>query len=284
MSEPDAVPLPRDGEVFFDVRGDARSMRLSWYADSNVAVFSIWQGNRCTGTFRLPFADLARMVQTLQSGPPLSGSGQGDFASTSYGGYDSPRYASADYDGAGYQPGAYSGSGYGDLDQQPVTASYQAAGYSDPGYAGTGSYGANADAGYGADSDGGPSRSGFGAEPGYVDTGYAAGHPYDAQPSPSQEYPSPYSGTQEYPGQEYPGQDYGSAGYASAAPNYELTDYDPPNYSEPSGYHGGSHRRADIADDVAVHSRYRQPTESESVPDGAMLSFPSVPARNGPYR
>ena len=150
MSEPDAVPLPRDGEVFFDVRGDARSMRLSWYADSNVAVFSIWQGNRCTGTFRLPFADLSRMVQTLQSGSPLTGSGQADFGSASYGGYDSAGYASADYDGAGYQ---YSGSGYGDLDHQRATASYQAAGYSDPGYDSTGSYGENAGAGYGAVSD-----------------------------------------------------------------------------------------------------------------------------------
>src|SRR5216684_4206227 len=70
MSEPEAVPLPREGEVFFDVRGEARTMRLSWYADSSVAVFSIWQANRCTGTFRLPLVDLVRMVETLQSGPP----------------------------------------------------------------------------------------------------------------------------------------------------------------------------------------------------------------------
>src|SRR5215475_6862205 len=69
MSEPDAVPLPREGEVFFDVRGESRTMRLSWYADSSVAVLSIWQGNRCTGTFRLPFMDLARMVDTLRAGP-----------------------------------------------------------------------------------------------------------------------------------------------------------------------------------------------------------------------
>jgi hypothetical protein len=69
MSEPDAVPLPREGEVFFDVRGEARSMRLSWYAESRIAVFSIWQGNRCTGTFRLPFGELARMVRILQAGP-----------------------------------------------------------------------------------------------------------------------------------------------------------------------------------------------------------------------
>jgi hypothetical protein len=69
MSASDAAPLPRLGEVYFDVRGESRSMRLSWYADTGVAVFSIWQGGTCTGTFRLPIADLPRMVQTLQRGP-----------------------------------------------------------------------------------------------------------------------------------------------------------------------------------------------------------------------
>ena len=69
MSSSDAAPLPRLGEVFFDVRGNSRSMRLSWYADTGVAVLSIWQGGMCTGTFRLAIADLPRMIQTLQHGP-----------------------------------------------------------------------------------------------------------------------------------------------------------------------------------------------------------------------
>jgi len=69
MSASDAAPLPRLGEVFFDVRGESRTMRLSWYADTEVAVFSIWQGGTCTGTFRLPIADLPRMVEALQRGP-----------------------------------------------------------------------------------------------------------------------------------------------------------------------------------------------------------------------
>ncbi len=69
MSASDAAPLPRLGEVFFDVRGESRTMRLSWYADTGVAVFSIWQGGTCTGTFRLPIADLPRMVEALQRGP-----------------------------------------------------------------------------------------------------------------------------------------------------------------------------------------------------------------------
>jgi hypothetical protein len=69
MSASDAAPLPRLGEVFFDVRGNSRSMRLSWYADTGVAVLSIWQGGMCTGTFRLAIADLPRMVEILQRGP-----------------------------------------------------------------------------------------------------------------------------------------------------------------------------------------------------------------------
>jgi hypothetical protein len=73
MSASDAAPLPRLGEVFFDVRGSSRSMRLSWYADTGVAVFSIWQGGMCTGTFRLPIGDLPRMVEILQRGPEGSG-------------------------------------------------------------------------------------------------------------------------------------------------------------------------------------------------------------------
>ena len=44
-------------------------MRLSWYADTGVAVFSIWQGGMCTGTFRLPIGDLPRMIEVLQRGP-----------------------------------------------------------------------------------------------------------------------------------------------------------------------------------------------------------------------
>src|SRR5215472_1211708 len=70
MSASDAAPLPRLGEVFFDVRGDSRTMRVSWYADTGVAVFSIWQGDTCTGTFRLPIPELPRMVEALTKGPP----------------------------------------------------------------------------------------------------------------------------------------------------------------------------------------------------------------------
>src|ERR1700694_3124299 len=78
MPEAAAAPLPRAGEVFFDVRGSSRTMRLSWYADTGVAVFSIWQGGKCAATFRLPLSDLPRMVETLRRGPgePAAASGR----------------------------------------------------------------------------------------------------------------------------------------------------------------------------------------------------------------
>src|SRR5689334_7837336 len=70
MSASDAAPLPRLGEIFFDVRGSSRSMRLSWYSNTGIAVFSIWQGGTCTGTFRLPIDDLTRLVDSLRRGAP----------------------------------------------------------------------------------------------------------------------------------------------------------------------------------------------------------------------
>src|SRR5207342_3503166 len=96
MSASDAAPLPRLGEVFFDVRGESRTMRLSWYADTGVAVFSIWQGGTCTGTFRLPIADLPRMIEALQRSPhgeALGPAGQ----------LDSPQGATEPHGGPGTQ-------------------------------------------------------------------------------------------------------------------------------------------------------------------------------------
>jgi len=126
MPASDAVPLPRLGEVFFDVRGNSRSMRLSWYAETGVAVFSIWQGGMCTGTFRLPITDLPRMIDILRTGPGPARSPQG--AAGGHGPADNLRPA----DGPGRAPrpawprddsgyGAAAAAGYSDA---PLTGSY----------------------------------------------------------------------------------------------------------------------------------------------------------------
>jgi len=87
-------------------------MRLSWYADTGVAVFSIWQGGTCTGTFRLAIADLPRMVEALQRGP--------------HGDARSPR----DARGAAEQHGRTGQRGGQPLEPGPEPDT----GYSDPGF------------------------------------------------------------------------------------------------------------------------------------------------------
>src|SRR5215472_11275657 len=142
MSASDAAPLPRLGEVYFDVRGESRSMRLSWYANTGVAVFSIWQGGTCTGTFRLPIVDLPRMIEALQRGPHADAREEG-------GPHDDPRVTelhgtpgpqgrsghgashasgSGDYDPADYRRTEQHDVPGRDLRPEPDT------GYSDPAY------------------------------------------------------------------------------------------------------------------------------------------------------
>jgi hypothetical protein len=208
----DAAPLPRLGEVFFDVRGNSRSMRLSWYADTGVAVFSIWQAGMCTGTFRLPIGDLSRMIETLERGPspqsrgraPVSPAhsgperGRGEYSAheDEIGLLDSPRGPG----GPGGQggPGGYAGADY--------TAEYGRPG------PGTGQY-----------AEGGPAAD-YGSEgygdPGYENAGYAdAGH----------------SGAS-YGSDRLRGADYGAADYGAA--DYQPADYGAgqPDAHEPAAY------------------------------------------------
>jgi hypothetical protein len=138
MSASGAAPLPRLGEVFFDVRGSSRSMRLSWYADTDIAVFSIWQGGVCTGTFRLPMDDLARMIETLQRGPErrrgrLRSAGRDRRRSGPDDGHGPEDHEQADYEQADYEQGGYEQGGYG-------SENYEQGGYG-PGDYGSGDYG-----------------------------------------------------------------------------------------------------------------------------------------------
>jgi hypothetical protein len=71
------LPVPRR-VWFFDPRSPERRMCVSAHPDEGVVVVSLWQGPRCTGTFRLPTADSSRLIATLAegmaaslAGPPL---------------------------------------------------------------------------------------------------------------------------------------------------------------------------------------------------------------------
>jgi hypothetical protein len=61
-------PLPSAGEVFLDHRGDGRSMRVSWYPESDLVVLSLWRDGVCAGTFRLPMADVPDLIEVLRGG------------------------------------------------------------------------------------------------------------------------------------------------------------------------------------------------------------------------
>jgi hypothetical protein len=71
------LPLPRAGDVFADVRSRDRTMRVSWHAEAGEAgqvVVSLWAGRECRASFRLPAADVPRLIETLTEALPTRGS------------------------------------------------------------------------------------------------------------------------------------------------------------------------------------------------------------------
>lgn len=62
---------------FFDTRSPARRMAVSAHPDEGLFVISFWQGDACSGTFRLPLAEGASLISTLAHGmargiPPVA--------------------------------------------------------------------------------------------------------------------------------------------------------------------------------------------------------------------
>ena len=53
---------------FYDVRTPVRRMAISTHQVEAIAVISLWQGDTCTGTFRLPLAESACVIAALADG------------------------------------------------------------------------------------------------------------------------------------------------------------------------------------------------------------------------
>jgi hypothetical protein len=223
-------------------------MRLSWYADTGVAVFSIWQGGTCTGTFRLPMDDLARMIESLHRGPQGQRAGRRDAPGEA--GRDVPGRPA---NGAGRGPDegqatmamrmpAGSGAPAGQRPDAPRPDVQRPGGpRPEPGYP----------AGGPADYGTGPERGGSGSYPiDPLDPAYDPLNP--AYPVPAARYPDePATGSYRRPAQEH----RPAAGYP-ADPGYTGSpatgDY---RHPEAAGYHdlpatgdyrggqSGSHRR-----------------------------------------
>jgi hypothetical protein len=231
-------------------------MRLSWYADSAVAVFSIWQGNRCTGTFRLPFGDLDRMVQTLQWGPGGTGHYPRPAAidEPDYGyqqaGYDAGDYAPAGYDGPGYEhgPGGYEGyEDYGDgaANYEGVgydgyeNAAYASADDQSPGYHDPRGYQAGG-AGFGGPGYDRPGYAGAGYDADYPDHGSAGGQT-PVRDGGGYERTGTYDGAASYVG----GYSAAPAGLSGPSGQDSPRSYENPSSYEDLGYqHPGSYTSA----------------------------------------
>jgi len=69
----EVLPLPTLGEVFVDLRGEDRTMRVSQHPDASVVVVSLWVGRTCRASFRLRVEDVPRLVAALRqpADPPV---------------------------------------------------------------------------------------------------------------------------------------------------------------------------------------------------------------------
>jgi hypothetical protein len=53
---------------FHDKRSRLRRLGVASHPEQGIVVLSLWTGDTCTGTFRLPTADAARLIGSLADG------------------------------------------------------------------------------------------------------------------------------------------------------------------------------------------------------------------------
>jgi hypothetical protein len=61
----EVLPMPKLGDVFADVRGGGRTMRVSYHPDQTAVVVSLWVGTVCRATFRMAADDLGKLMAAL---------------------------------------------------------------------------------------------------------------------------------------------------------------------------------------------------------------------------
>ena len=63
-----ARPLPELGSIFFDARGSERALRVSWHAEADLVVLSLWRDNVCAASFRLAIEEVPELIEMLHLG------------------------------------------------------------------------------------------------------------------------------------------------------------------------------------------------------------------------
>jgi hypothetical protein len=64
----EVASLPSNGDVYFDPRGEGRSLRVSWHHADGIVVLSLWHDSVCVGSFRLDADDVPALVDALVRG------------------------------------------------------------------------------------------------------------------------------------------------------------------------------------------------------------------------
>jgi hypothetical protein len=64
----EVASLPSNGDVYFDPRGEGRSLRVSWHHADGIVVISLWHDSVCVGSFRLGANDVPALVEALVRG------------------------------------------------------------------------------------------------------------------------------------------------------------------------------------------------------------------------
>jgi hypothetical protein len=63
-----ARPLPELGSIFLDARGSDRALRISWHAEADLVVLSLWRDNVCAASFRLSVEEVPELIAMLRAG------------------------------------------------------------------------------------------------------------------------------------------------------------------------------------------------------------------------
>ncbi|MFC0032287.1 hypothetical protein ACFFMM_22465 [Micromonospora chaiyaphumensis] len=59
--------MPAFGDLFTDLRGEDRTLRVSYHPDRGAVVLSLWSGTLCRGSFRMPADDVDRLLGLLSA-------------------------------------------------------------------------------------------------------------------------------------------------------------------------------------------------------------------------
>jgi hypothetical protein len=79
----EVFPMPAVGDLFTDLRGGDRRMRVSYHEGRATVVVSLWAGTVCKGTFQLAVGDVTRLMEVLSQVDPPGGTPSVDVEATS---------------------------------------------------------------------------------------------------------------------------------------------------------------------------------------------------------